>query len=279
MLLDEIKLEVGKSYPIDYVIKEIEKAPDIRLGHIVVSVLYEHVYHADKLKLEELSKKIKRIIAERGKEYERIGKKFIATDSITILAIDDPYTKYQKYTGFYVSIEPQIVKGIEDSVRGQIAAPIEAIIEEAKKAGFVIEDIEEFFNGMGIFFRRKGITTKPISGKEYILFEKIDKIRPSASKNILSEIEAAEKEYEKYATYTKFYESFFEQIAKGIVESKKGEIAAPIKAIIEEGKKLDYIALGKDDDFLRGMGLYFKVRGIDIEKTPDRTHVIFRKRG
>ena len=269
-----IRLEVGKSYPIEYVIKELEKAPEVQLGHIVV--MHEHLYHVNRLKLQEVAKKIQKMIAEGGKEYEKRGKKFVATSDITILSIIDPLTRYEKYVRFYRSLEPEIVKGIEDSKRDSVAAPTEAIINEAKKTGMEITDEEEFLDGLGLYFKRRGINTSPISGAKYILFEKVG--APMVKKVTVSDLEAAEREYEKYREYTKFYEDFFKQIVEGIVESKKGEIAAPIDGIIDEVKKLGFVTENKERDILRGMDIYFNTRGVK-SSIIDNKYVAFKKKG
>lgn len=270
--MNSIKLQVGRSYPINYVIEELEKAPDVQLGHIVV--MHEHLYHVNKLKLEELAKKIQKMVSEGGKEYEKRGKKFVPTTDVTILSIMDPLTRYEKYVKFYKSLEPEIIKGIEDSKRDSVAAPTEAIINEARKTGIEIVDEEEFLDGLGLYFKRRGINTGPISGAKYILFEK----EGVARSETVTDIEAAEREYEKYRGYTKFYEDFFKQIVEGIEVSKKGEIAAPIDGIISEVKKLGFAVEGKEKDILRGMDIYFSIRGIKLDII-DNKYIAFKKKG
>jgi hypothetical protein len=275
-MVDEMistKLEVGKSYPISYVINELEKAPDVQLGHIVV--MHEHLYHVNKFKLEGVAKKIQKMVAEGGKEYEKRGKKFVPTSDVTILAIIDPLKIYEKYVKFYKSLEPEIVKGIEDSKRDSVAAPTEAIINEAKKTGMEISDDEEFLDGLGLYFKRLGINTSPISDAKYILFEKIG--APTVKKVTIADLEAVEREYEKYREYTKFYEDFFKQIVEGIVASKKGETAASIDAIISEAKKLGFVTENKEKDILRGMDIYFSTRGIK-PNVVDNKYVTFGKK-
>ena len=308
MSLNDLKLEIGKSYNIDYVIQELQKASDVQLGHIVVDMTREHKYHVNKAQLEDLSKKIKATIAEGGKEYEKIGKKFVPLTDITILSIVDPYIKYEKYNKFYISFEPQIVTGIDESKRYSVAAPTDAIINEAKKMGIVIEKDTEFLDGMGIFFKRRGISTGPISGGKYILFEKVGPNLPkrvkvpemkaadreaiqreNTEREVLErenterevlERETAEKEYEGYREYTGFYDEFFKQIVQGMADRNKEEIAAPISSIIEEGQKMGYTSVEKEKDFLRGMELYFKIRGISSEKMEmDENNLVFRQTG
>ena len=300
MSLEDTKLEIGKSYNIDYVIQELQKAPDMQLGHIVIDMTREHKYHVSILQLKDLSKKIKETIAEGGKEYEKIGKKFVPLTDITILSVVDPYTIYEKYDRFYTSFEPQIVKGIEESKRYSVAAPTDAIINEAKKMGIIIEKDKEFLNGMGIFFSRRGISTGTISGGKYILFEKAKPYLPrravvsdmkvvekehAESESVERKIEretaerdAAEKEYEKYKVYTGFYDDFFKQIIQGMADRNKEEIAAPINSIIEESQKMGYASVGKEREFLRGMELYFKIRGISIEKRNEE-YLVFKQTG
>ena len=270
--MSSIKLDIGKSYPINYVIKELEKAPEVQLGHIVV--MHEHLYHVNKLKLEEVAKKLQRVITEGGKEYEKRGKKFVPTSDVTILSIIDPLTKYEKYVRFYSALLPEIEKGIEESKRNSVAAPTEAIIKEARMTGTEISDEEEFLDGLGLYFKRRGINTGPISAAKYILFEKMG--APTVKKVV--DLEVAEKEYEKYSEYTKFYEDFFKQIVEGINVSKKGEIAAPVEGIMAEVKKLDFITEGKERDILRGMNIYFSTRGIESDII-DNKYAIFKKKG
>lgn len=285
MPLDDLRLEIGKSYNIDYVIKELEKAPEVQLGHIVISMTHEHKYHINKLQLEELSKKIKTAIAKGGKEYEKVGKKFVPLTEITILSIIDPYVMYEKYNKFYTSFEPQIVKGIEESKKNSVAAPTDAIINEARKIGIVIEKEEEFLDGMGIFFKRRGIVTSPVSGGKYILFEKIKPSTPREVREVIaSDIDAAEREYEKYSVYTDFYDDFYKQIVQGIETSKKEGVAASVNSIIDEAQKRGCVVIGKERDFLRGMELYFKIRRISIEEIEgiegiEKKYLFFRRVG
>ena len=268
--MSSIKLEVGKSYPIDFVIRELEKTPEVQLGHIVVT--HEHLYHVNKLKLEEVAKKLQRVISEGGKEYEKRGKKFVPTSDVTILSIIDPLTKYEKYVRFYSALLPEIEKGIEESKRNSVAAPTEAIINEARKTGTEVKDEEEFLNGLGIYFKRRGINTGPISAAKYILFEKMGLLKKEI------DLEVSKREYDKYRDYTKFYEDFFKQIIEGITVSKKDEIAAPIEGIISEVKKLGFLIEGKERDILRGMDIYFGIRGIKSDIIDNR-YVIFKKTG
>ncbi len=278
---DDVKFEIGKPYDIDYVIKELERAPEVQLGHIVINMSNEHKYHVNKMQLEDIAKKIKAAIVRGGKEYEKIGKKFVPLASITILSVIDPYTRYEKYSRFYSSLEDQIMIGIEESKKGSVAAATDVIINEARKMGTVIEDEKEFLDGMGIFFRRKGITTSSISGGKYILFEKIVPGAGVPRRVVVSgvsDIEAIKKEYEKYDEYTVFYDTLFNQIEQSMKESDKKEKAAPISAIIEESQKMGYASAGKENDFLRGMELYFKIRGMKVEKMDDK-YLVIRKIG
>lgn len=281
MQLDDLKLEIGKPYNIDYVIKELGKYPDVQLGHIVIVMTNEHKYHQKKPQLEEIAKKIKAAIAKGGKEYEKVGKKFIPLTDIIILSLTDPYTKYEKYGKFYQSFENYIVSGIEESKSGSVAAATDIIINEARKIGTVIEKEEEFLVGMEIFFKRRGIVTSLASGGKYVIFEKESRI-PSRVTTTISDVETAQREYEKehdkYSAYTGFYDSFFEHITQYMEESKKEDIAATISSIIEESQRTGYLTIGKEKDFLRGMELYFKIKGLRVEKmkTDDR-YLVFRK--
>ncbi len=272
-IMSSINLQVGKTYPIDYVIKELEKAPEVQLGHIIV--MHEHLYHINKMKLEEKAKEAKKIIAEGGKEYEKRGKKFVGTSDVTILSIIDPLTRYEKYLKFYNSLEPEILKGIEESKKESVAAPTEAVINEARKTGFEIKDEEEFLDGLGLYFKRKEINTEAISGGKYILFERTGP--PSVRKVSIPDLEVTEKEYEKYSLYNKFYEDLFKQVMEGIAGSKKGEIGASIGDIIAEARKLGFLIEGKENEILRGLKIYFNSRGIKFDIVNIK-YAIFRKK-
>jgi hypothetical protein len=270
------KLEVGKSYPIEYVISELGKAPDVQLGHIVV--MHEHLYHVNKFKLEGVAKDIQKRLEEGGKEYEKRGKKFVPTSDVTILAIMDPLKIYEKYMKFYKSLEQEIIKGIEDSKRDSVAAPTDAIINEAKKTGLDISDEEKFLDGLGLYFKRIQINTSPVSDGKYILFEKIG--APTVKRLSVKDVKSSEIEYEKYSEYTTFYEDLFQQIVKGINASKKGETATPIDAIIGEAKNLGFMTENKEKDILRGMGIYFSTRGIKSNIVDNRYITFaFEKKG
>lgn len=193
----------------------------------------------------------------------RGNSKVVPTSDITITVVD-PLKKYEKYVRFYSALLPEIEKGIEDSMQDSVAAPTEAIINEAIKTGIDISDEEEFLDGLGLYFERKGINTSPISAK-YILFEKIGTST------------ATEREYDKYREYTKFYEDFLKQIVECIATSKKGEIAASIEDIIGEVKKLGFVTEGKERDILRGIDIYFSIKGIKSDIVDDK-YVIFKKK-
>ncbi len=282
MSLNSIKLEIGKSYPIEYVIKQLEQFPEVQLGHIVV--MHEHLYHVNRLRLDEEAKKIKKMIAEGGKEYEKRGKKFVPTSDVTILSIVDPYERYEKYSKFYMAFEPDIDKAIIDSKKGNIAAPTDALLSEAMKI-VEISDEEEFLDGLGLFFKRRGIDTSSISGGKYILFEMHKLITPkkdaiSDSVTLERELERKlEKEYEQYGygQYDDFYENFYRQIMEGISGSKKGEIAAPIDATIDEAKKIGFTMDGNEIGFLRGMEIFFDLRGIKFNIV-DNKYITFRNK-
>jgi hypothetical protein len=264
MEFNSIKLEIGKSYPIDYVIRQLDEFPEVQLGHIVL--MHEHFYHVKKSKLEEQSKKIKRLIEEGGKEYEKRGKKFVPTSDVTILSIINPYLRYEKYDKFYKAFEPDIIKAIEESARGNIAAPTDALLSEAIKL-LGMTDEEEFLDGLGLFFKRKGIDTSSLSGGKYILFE----VHVPTKVKESSELEIYYKNYED------FYNSFYQQIIGAISSSKKGEIGAAVEDIINEAKKLGYDIKNGGRALLRGMNIYFGVKGIKAQ-TQDGKFVYFKKK-
>lgn len=179
-----IKLEIGKSYPIEYVIKELEKTPEIQFGHILVVATGEHVYHVDKLKLEQnVAKKIERIVSVGGEEYKKRGKKFVPLKDIIILSIIDPYAKFRQdigdtyelckeYTRFYEGFFRQVVQGISGSKKGVIAASIDAVTNEAESMGFITKGEEgKLLRGMDIYFSIRKIKMDVVQNK-YAIFRK-----------------------------------------------------------------------------------------------------------
>lgn len=278
MSSDNIKIELGKTYNINQIIGELEKDPDILLGHITIFDpnvgAVQHMYHVNKIQLEELKKEIDKKVREGKAEYEKRGKKYVGIYDMTVLSVTDPFVKYEKYAKFYNDLYKDVEEKIDASKKGSVAAPTQAIVEEAIKMRFVIEKQGEFLNGLGIFFKRKGIDTGTISGGKYITFEK----RGFRPKSVPRTITVSEAEYEKYRQYTKFYEDIFKQITEGIATSKKGEVAAPTLAMVDEARKLGFaIDAGKENDLIRGMEIYFNTRNIATEMTKDEKHMIFRR--
>lgn len=287
MSLNSVKIELMKTYNINYVIGELEKAPDIQLGHITIfdpnigTVV--HMYHVDKKRLEELKKEIDKVVKEGKAEHEKRGKKYVGIYDITVLSITDPFVKYERYTKFYEELYSDVEEKIETSKKGSVAAPKDAIINEAIKMGFfegddrtIIDKEHEFLYGLHIYFKRKGIDTGTISGGKFITFEKKE-FRP---KSVPRTIIESESEYEKYRSYTKFYENIFRQIVEGIEISQKKEIAAPVESMVDEAKKLGFDVEGKENDLIRGMEIYFNTRNITtevIKDLKDKEFVIFRR--
>lgn len=85
--------------------------------------------------------------------------------------------------------------------------------------------------------------------EEYIPFKKTDRV---------------EKD-ENCEEFAKFYEDFMKQIMDGITTSQTGEIAAPINNIIEDSKKMIPVVEGKEKELLRGINIFFNIRGIKTE--------------
>lgn len=82
---------------------------------------------------------------------------------------------------------------------------------------------------------------------------------------------------ETYEEFTKFYDDFMKQIMDGITTSKTGEIAAPINNIIEDSKKMIPTVEGKEKELLRGMKIFFDMRGINT-KVIDDDYMTFKRR-
>ena len=62
------------------------------------------------------------------------------------------------------------------------------------------------------------------------------------------------------------------------IRKDKGEEIEKRPSIMSQMGKLFHGTLRKEKDFLRGMELYFKIRGISIE-TMDEKYLVFRKTG
>ena len=173
-MIKEINIKVGKIYSIKYIIEEMKKYPDIKLGHIFA--LNKHLYHLGIEKLEELQKVIKKAEKDNMAVYDLYGRRRIEPSDITILGIIDPYSKYEKYGKFYEAFYKQIEIAIDASDSGVVMAPSGDILSEARKEGFEIEKSDDLFNGIFIYFSRRGIESRHVlKGKEgereeYVIF-------------------------------------------------------------------------------------------------------------
>lgn len=252
-----INIEVGKTYSIGYLIKELEKAPEVRLGHIIIR--REHLYHQALKELIEKAKIIKKLEKEEEIKYERRGKGYVSQFDVKVLSIIDPYSKYEKYTKFYSNFEKDIIEGILGSKRGSVAAPKEAIIKEAIKEGFEFDNEEDILKGMIIFFGRRGIDVSDISSG-LIAFRSPgmvggDRVEEKGTK--LPSVTQYETE-----KFKEFYDSIRSQITEAVEKSKEQGVYAPIDAMLSNARQLGLDIEGKRTIFLTGLHHYFKKMGI-----------------
>lgn len=295
-MVEEINIKVGKIYRIGHVIEELKKHPDIRLGHIFVS--NRHEYHIGLDELYVLQKKIKKTEREGSitEVYDISGKRRIDPYDITILSIIDPYTKYEKYEKFYDELYAQISGAVEQSSSGVIKALSDDILKEARKEQFVIEKDDDLFDGICIYFSRKGIESRRIAQseegerKEFVIFgregtitkeenvEKEERVVKEEEKKKL--FVTSEQEIKKLKEETKEFESFYEELKKDVVpfaeKSKDKEAAVNIDDIMKEARKKILGVDNKKEIFLQGLILYYKTQGIDTEVMKAKNFMIFK---
>jgi hypothetical protein len=299
-MVNEINVKVGKTYPIKYVIEELKKHPDIRIGHILA--LNRHQYHLGVDELEALRDDINK--AEKTGEvlvYDISGKKRIDASDIAVLSIIDPYSKYMKYERFYNDLYKQIVDAIDGSTTGVIMTAPKDLLEEARKEGFGVEKESDLLDGIYIFFSRRGIEGRPITKdkdgtkKEYIVFaregviEKEDQSdKPDRSDRKVDKkekgkgqaISMTEHEAKELKEKTKEFENFYIELEKDIItfisQRKDKEGAVSIESIMLEAKKVLPNIENRQDVFLRGMILYFGGKGINVEILKEKNFVIFK---
>lgn len=289
-MINEIDIKVGKTYPIKRVIEELRKHPDIKLGHIFV--LNKHEYRLGVDELEELQKRIANSEKIGMATYDISGKKRINPSDIYILGMIDPYTQYEKYEKFYDEFYKQISGAIDVSDSGVVMASTEDILKEARK-GFEVEKGDDLFDGISIYFNRRGIESRRIKKgkegerKEYIVFgkegviskeEKADKKTKEEAKTKLvtmSEHEAMELK-EKTKEFEPFYVDLEKTVLNFIEKSKDKSAAINIDNIMTEAKKTIHNVEIRKDIFLRGLIQYFKEKGMSAEILKAENFLIFK---
>ncbi len=295
-MLNEIDIKVGKTYPIKYIIDELKKHPDIRIGHILA--LNRHQYHLGVDEFVALQQDIDK--AEKDGEtlvYDISGKKRINVYDIMVLSIIDPYSRYMKYEKFYEELYEQIAASIDGSKTGVILASPKDLMGEAIKEGFGIEKESDLIDGIYIFFGRRGIESRRITRdrdgekKEYIVFaregiiekedkqeRKVDRKDREKGKGRLLDI--TEHEAIELREKTKEFENFYIELEKDIIvfigQHKDKEGAVGMESIMLEAKKVIPNVENRKDIFLRGMILYFNGKGINVEILEDKNFVIFK---
>lgn len=296
-MVNEIDIKVGKTYPIKYIIEELKKYPDIRIGHILA--LNKHQYHLGVEELMALQNDI--IEAEKDGEvliYDISGKRRINASDITVLSIIDPYSRYIKYEKFYDELFRQITDAIDMSTTGVIMASPKDLLEEARKQGFGIEKDSDLFDGIYIYFNRRGVESRLImkgkekERKEYIVFaregvikgdEKQEKPYGNIGKKEKDKgklISITERETQELKEKTKEFEKFYAELEKDILPFISQRMdqggAVGIDSIMSEAKKIVPGSERDKDLFLRGLALYLSEKGISTEILKDDNAVIFK---
>lgn len=296
-MVNEIDVKIGKTYPIKYVIDELKKHPDIRIGHILA--LNRHQYHLGVEELEALQSDIDKA----GKEgevlvYDISGRKRISPSDITILSIIDPYSRYMRYEKFYEELYKQIKDAIDESTTGVIMAAPEDLLEEARKEGFGVEKEGDLLDGVYIFFNRRGIECREITKdkdgtkKDYIVFaregmigsedreERSDRKAEKKEKGKGKLLDITEHEAMELKEKTKDFENFYIELEKDIIafisQRKDREGAVGIESVMLEAKKVIPNVENRQDIFIKGLRLYFNVKGISVEVLKDKNFLIFK---
>lgn len=296
-MVNEIDIKVGKTYPIKYVIEELKKHPDIRIGHILA--LNRHQYH---LGIDELEA-LQRDIDKAGKDgevlvYDISGRKRINASDITVLSIIDPYSRYMRYEKFYEELYKQIEDAIDESATGVIMAAPKDLLEEARKEGFGVEREGDLLDGIYIFFNRRGIECRQITKdkdgtkKDYIVFaregtiEREDRAERSDRKVEKKErgkgklLDITEHEAMELKEKTKDFENFYVELEKDIIsfisQRKDREGAVGIESVMLEAKKIIPNVENRQDIFIKGLILYFNGKGIGVEVLKDNNFFIFK---
>lgn len=294
-MVNEIGIKVGKTYSIKYIIEELKRHPDIRIGHILA--LNRHQYHLGVEEFEALRNEIR---DEEKKDagllvYDISGKKRIDASDITILSIIDPYSKYAKYEKFYEDLYKQITDAIDVSTTGVIMATPKDLVEEARKEGFGIEKDADLLDGIYIFFVRRAVEARHITKDkegtrtEYIVFARegtIEKEDRSDGKTDKKEkgkgqlVSITEHEAKELKEKTKEFESFYAELEKDVIafigQRKDKEGAIGIESIMLEAKKVIPNVENRQDVFMKGLVLYFNGKGVDAEILKDKNFVIFK---
>ena len=281
---NEADIKVGKTYPIKHLKEELKKHPDIRLGHIFS--LNDHQYH---LGLQELEALEKMMIEKERKGiiiYDMSGRNRIDATSVIVLSIMDPYTKYEKYGKFYDEFSKQIESAIDSSDSGVVMAPSVEILTEARKEGLAIEKEDDLFDGLHLFFTRKGIENRRImkglegERKEFVVFgregtitkeEKVyRKSKDGEKKKLITESEYDVHELkEKTKEFGPFYSELENTVLTFIKNSKTGDAAVKIDNIMDEARKTIPNVSNRKDIFLKGLIQFYKENGVSTEITED----------
>lgn len=293
-MIKGIGIKVGRTYPIKFIIEELKKYPDIKLGHIYV--LNKHEYRLGIPELEELQKRINKAEKEDSGIYDVSGKRKISAYDITILNILDPYLKYEKYEKFYNELYDQIDTSIDSIESGVVMASSEDIIKEARKIGLAIEKDDDLLDGITLYFGRREIESRRIVKdkegvrKEYVVFgrsgtivrqEPIHKLPKITSTGVLDLSLERDQEYvkelkEKTKEFEPFYSDLEQTVLAFIKQSKEGNAAVNIDNIMTEGKKTNKNVDSKKNIFLQGLVQYFNEKNIATEILKKDNFMVFK---
>lgn len=292
-MIRELDIKTGKTYSIKYLIEQLKKHPDIKLGHIFV--LNKHEYHLGLAELDELQKKISKAERENTVVFDLFGKKKINASDVAVISIIDPYSKYEKYEKFYKEFYEKIETALDSSSFDVVMATTEDIIKEARREGFAIEKDDDLLDGISVYFDIRGIENRRVmkekegARKEYIVFgrsgtiitdAKEEKVEKKPEKGKLISITGRDAQIVKEMTkeFEPFYSDLEETVLAFIKQSKDKSAAIKIDNIVEEAKKTISDADIKKDIMLKGMTLFFSEKGISADLKKDDKgiyHMIF----
>lgn len=137
------KFEFGKAYSIEYVKSELERLPEIKLGHVVINK--KHLYHLNRNDLDIIEKKIKKMEAEGKNVYFKKDDEYIKMSDIFIFSIIDPFDRFTLFEPFYKSFIGNVKDSLENTSK-PLAANADEIIREVIRIGLE----EGWFNDISL---------------------------------------------------------------------------------------------------------------------------------
>lgn len=126
--------EFGKAYSITYTMSELERLPEIKLGHVVINK--KHLYHVNKDDLDVINKKVQLLEAEGKNVYFKQDDEYIKISDVFIFSIIDPFDRFVIFEPFYKSFIGNVRDSLEKTSK-PLAADADDVIREVIKVGLV----------------------------------------------------------------------------------------------------------------------------------------------